>query len=121
MLRLIALAAALLATQALAAPGDVQIRCGWLENPTPGNFSLLDSQARWTIAEHGGYRAHGSDDITDLSGQNFVQTNGPYGYACACMTVAVDGEKRRVTSITKVTQKLLKDCRDDARLPRLSR
>jgi hypothetical protein len=79
--RLIAIAAVLLATPAVAASGDGQIRCGWLENPTPGNFSLLEGEARWTI----------------------------------------DRDKRQVTSIRKVTQKLLKDCRDDARLPRLSR
>jgi hypothetical protein len=121
MLRLIAIAAVMFATHDLAASGDVQTRCGWLENPTPANFYLLDGEAQWTIAERGRYRAEGSDDIPDLSGQEFVETNGPYGYACVCMTVAVDSEKRQVTSIKKVTKKLLKDCRSDAKLPRMSR
>ena len=29
-------------------------RCGWLENPTPGNWWLKDAHAFWIIATQGG-------------------------------------------------------------------
>jgi hypothetical protein len=121
MLRLITIAAVVVSAPALAAPGEIQTRCGWLEKPTPGNLSLRDSEAEWIIAVQGGYRADGVDDIPDLSGPEFVKTNGNYGYACTCMSVAVDSAKKQVISIKKVTRKLLKDCRSDPKLPRVPR
>jgi hypothetical protein len=118
-LRLIVIAGALLAVPALAAPGDPQTRCGWLDNPTPGNFDLLDSAGWWVVAAQGGYQAEGLDDVPDLSGPEFVKTNGNYGYACVCMTVTTDNEKKRVTSIKKVTQKRIRDCAGDPKLPKM--
>lgn len=39
-------------------PGSAQ-RCGWLDNPTPGNASLYDKDGEWTIAVQGGHQGEG--------------------------------------------------------------
>jgi hypothetical protein len=49
-----------------AAKPAAALRCGWLENVTPGNFSLVDRDAEWTIAEQGGYEAPGFDRLPDI-------------------------------------------------------
>jgi hypothetical protein len=97
------------------------VRCGWLDNPTPGNFFLRDRDGEWTLAEQGGYQARGIDLIPDLSGNEFVETNGPHGYACACLRVTVSAKMHRVEEIFRVTPRLLKVClgdRDLAPMPR---
>jgi hypothetical protein len=32
----------------------VKTRCGWLDNPTPGNYSFYDRVSEWTICVLGG-------------------------------------------------------------------
>jgi Protein of unknown function (DUF4087) len=94
-----------------------ETRCGWLDNVTPGNFSLQDRDGEWVLAEQGGYQAEGFDRIPDLSGKEFVETNGPHGYACACVTGTMDAKEHEVRRIRKVKQKPLRDCRKDRALP----
>jgi hypothetical protein len=43
-----------LALTALPGPVQAEERCGWLENPTPGNFWLKDPHGLWTISAQGG-------------------------------------------------------------------
>ncbi|CAN5781261.1 hypothetical protein BH11PSE3_BH11PSE3_10320 [soil metagenome] len=112
------IAVVVLATAALAGPAWSEMRCGWLQNPTPGNYFLLDSEAEWTAAAQGGLRAKGLDNSADLLAGDYVRTNGYYGYACVCMAVSVDRENKRITRIETVAQKRLDDCRRDPKLPR---
>ena len=63
-------------------------RCGWLDNPTPGNFSLRDRGGEWVLGVQGGHEAHGFDSMPDITTAGWVETNGHYGYGCACLTVA---------------------------------
>ena len=63
------LIAAMLALAAPAqTPAGAERRCGWLANPTPGNFWLTDRQGEWTAGRAGrlsgaGYgRDAGHDD-----------------------------------------------------------
>jgi hypothetical protein len=107
---------ALLAARTASA-SDFEKRCGWVDNPTPGNFTLIDREGSWIMATQGGESAEGMDKIPDLSGNEFVETNGPHGYACACLTVKVDRAAHRVKAISSVKQKLLKDCLGDRQLP----
>jgi hypothetical protein len=93
-------------------------RCGWLHNPTPGNWWLFDGQGEHIIATQGGYRAPGMDEMPDMSTKGWVEVNGSYGYGCACMTVTLDPETLRVTQISGAAPQPLKQCRDDPRLPR---
>ena len=94
-------------------------RCGWIVNPTPGNWTLVDRDGDWEIAAQGGYRAEGMDRIPDLSARDWTVTNGSsYGYGCGCMRVAADPRRQRIARILGVRQKPLGACRADARLKR---
>ena len=98
-------------------PGEM--RCGWIANPTPGNWWLTDSADEWVIGMQGGYQAQGMDQIPDLSAANWVVTNGSsYGYGCACLRVTTAAKQRRITRIHSVRQQPLKVCRADRKLPR---
>jgi hypothetical protein len=111
--------AAILALLALAAPAQSapQTRCGWLQNPTPANYWLIDRDGEWTIMVQGGYQAEGWDEMLDMSARGWVETNGHYGYGCACMSVAVDRASHRVTRILSARPVPLRQCRRDRALP----
>jgi len=89
-------------------------RCGWFENPTPGNAWLTDKDGEWEIGTQGGYQAEG--DWADFSDDQWVKTNVNYGYGCACMKVAVDTKNRRILKISSATAKPLTACRNDPAL-----
>jgi hypothetical protein len=93
-------------------------RCGWLDNPTPANWWLQDAQASWTISAQGGFQAQGMENIPDISEWQYVKTNGNYGYACACMDVRTDKQRRRILSLRNFKQLPLQQCRRDPALPR---
>jgi len=95
-----------------------ETRCGWLQNPTPANWWLVDNAGRWTISLQGGVQAAGLDKIPDLSRSQYVRTNRSYGYACACLEVATNAKTRRITRIYRVQQQPLRTCREDPALPR---
>ena len=116
-----ALLSGVLLAAAAAAPaaGALERRCGWLQNPTPANFWLVDRDGEWLLGAQGGYQAPGMDDMPDMTTRGWVETNGHYGYGCACMTVAVDRRTRRVTRLVSATPVPLRQCRADRRLPRL--
>lgn len=94
-------------------------RCGWLHNPTPANWWLVDRDGEWEIGSQGGYQAPGMDNIPDLTESRWVVTNsGSYGYGCVCMTATVDPKTKRVTRIYSVRQQSLAVCRADRKLAR---
>ena len=91
-------------------------RCGWIENPTPGNYFLTDRDASWTIMTQGGPSAEGSDLIGDLSSGDYVMTNGYYGYGCACAEVETEESERRITVLHSFRQIPLSRCENDNNL-----
>lgn len=93
-------------------------RCGWLQNPTPGNFSLRDRHGEWVLGVQGGYEAEGFDSMPDMTTAGWVETNGHYGYGCACLTVETDVKRRQVMRILSARPVPLGQCRADRRLPR---
>jgi hypothetical protein len=101
---------------AAASPKGVR-RCGWLSNPTPGNWWLTDSEDQWILGTQGADQAPGMDEMPDMSTAGWVETNGSYGYGCACMTITADGEGK-VTRIADAEPKPLKQCRADRKLPK---
>jgi hypothetical protein len=110
----------LLALLAAAAPQSrSETRCGWLQNPTPANWWLIDRDGEWLIGAQGGYQAPGMDEMPDMSRRGWVETNGPHGFGCACLTVTTDRRSRRVTRIYSARPLPLRQCRADPRLPRL--
>ncbi|AHI67070.1 DUF4087 domain-containing protein [Burkholderia thailandensis] len=110
----------LLAALAVALIGlphaHAEIRCGWLQNPTPGNWWLDDRTGSWTLSTMGGPEAEGMDLIPDMAGNQYVETNGPHGYACACLTVVTNKPERRIVKVLKAKQLPLSRCRRDKRL-----
>nr|WP_314084732.1 DUF4087 domain-containing protein [uncultured Shinella sp.] len=97
------LLAALLALATLSTGVQAaESRCGWLQNPTPGNWWLDD--------------ADGMDRIPDISEGDYVRTNGNYGYACACMTVDTDDDEGRILAIYSFRQLPISQCANDEAL-----
>jgi hypothetical protein len=109
----------LIAALAMAPPPATERRCGWLHNPTPANFWLVDRDGEWLLGAQGGYQAPGMDEMPDMSTRGWVEVNGHYGYGCACMTVATDRRTMRITRLFSAAPRPLSQCRNDRRLPRL--
>lgn len=110
------LLAALLAAAPHGAPAR---RCGWLVNPTPANWSLIDRDGEWELGAQGGWQAPGLDDMPDMTTRGWVETNGSYGHGCACLSVTTDRRTRRATRIFSARPMPLRVCRADRRLPRV--
>ncbi len=112
-------AAALLALAVLGAvPAlSAEKRCGWLWNPTPGNFSLRDREAEWIISSQGEDAAAELENLPDMTTQGWVETNGSYGYGCACIVAELDRRAKRVVRLVSAEPLRLARCRADRRLP----
>ncbi len=119
---LLLLPALLLTATAAEAQRGSETRCGWLVNPTPGTYWLVDRDTRWNdgwlMSAQGGYRARGMDNVPDMTTNGWVNTNGNYGYGCACMRVRTDRRNRQITQIYSARPVPLNQCRSDRRLPR---
>ena len=90
-------------------------RCGWFENPTPGNAWLNDRDGSWTIGIQGGPQADG--EWPGFDDAQWIVTNGSsYGYGCACMSVTVDAAGHRILTIHDARALPLSQCRDDPAL-----
>lgn len=100
-----------------ASPAKGVRRCGWLSNPTPANWWLTDSQGQWILGTQGADQAPGMDEMPDMSTAGWVETNGHYGYGCACITITADSEGK-VTRIADAQPKPLKQCQADRKLPK---
>ncbi len=94
-------------------PGAV-LRCGWWDNPTPGNVWFTDKDGEWTVAMQGMYEAEGKGP--DFKASQQVDTNGPHGHGCACMQVETDAQERRITKIISARAVSLRQCRSDRAL-----
>lgn len=97
------------------APAAGATRCGWLDNPTPGNFWLTDRDGEWILATQGSDGVPGMDEMPDMSTEGWVATNGSYGYGCACIDMTTDGGA--VTAIARSRPIPLAKCRADPTLP----
>jgi hypothetical protein len=114
------MAAALFASSAQSGSEEPQLRCGWFENPTPGNAWLADKDGEWLVGIQGGHQADG--DWPDFKPSQWVRTNRPssYGYGCACMKVSVDAKEHAITKIHSASARPLSACRNDRALKKPS-
>ncbi|MEL7728482.1 DUF4087 domain-containing protein [Citromicrobium bathyomarinum] len=110
-------ALALLAGSPAPHLGKSETRCGWLINPTPANWWLIDAEGEWTIGEQGGYQAPGFDEAPWEGLREQVSVNGNYGYECVCMAVTSDPDTMTIARVISVRSKPLKACKDDPKLP----
>jgi len=94
-------------------------RCGWIQNPTPGNIWLDDAHGTWVLSTQGSdEEALGMENIPDFSEHDYVRTNGNYGYACACMKVDTDTATKRIVAVYSFKQLSLAKCQNDETLPK---
>ncbi len=109
----------MLAASCLAAPA-AEMRCGWLENPTPGNWWLTDRDGSWTLATQGDdYRDEVMDKVPPFDEAQYVATNGNYGYGCACLSVDVDKVETRIVRVHSGKTIPLTKCEADKTLKRV--
>jgi hypothetical protein len=99
------------AAQAQQSPARTQTRCGWFDNPTPGNASLFDREGEWVIGIQGGHQAEG--DWPEFSGAQWVESNGHHGHGCACLDVVASVRTHEIVRITAARAKALGTCRKD--------
>ncbi len=92
-------------------------RCGWLHNPTPGNYWLTDREGQWIMASQGARETPGMDRVPDMTERQWVRTNGYYGYGCACVVMDATA-RRQVLRIHSAEQLPLSRCQNDRSLPR---
>ena len=95
-----------------------ELRCGWLQNPTPANQWLIDKDGTWDISLEGGYSAPGIEKLKDFPDDQFVKTNGNYGYGCSCNRVDVNKSDKKVTKIYSSKILPLSRCETDKTLPK---
>jgi len=100
---------------ALAASPPGVMRCGWFDNPTPGNATLVDRDGEWTIGLQGGHQAKGSWPSFD-SGQWVRTGTGSAGYGCACLKVKANADSQEVSVIVSSRALPLANCRTDPAL-----
>ena len=104
-----------------AAVKQFETRCGWFSNPTPANVWLYDREAEWTIGVQGGYQVEGDWDWPSFKDAQWVETNGHYGYGCACMQLRVNRRTHEVLEIKSVRARPLAACRKDPTLKKWKR
>jgi hypothetical protein len=111
-------------TANIAAPAPSrEVRCGWIENPTPGNLWLIDKDATWTITSQGqaeGPDADGIDNIPQGDPKQFVDTSrgAGHGYSCGCLTVETNAKDQRITKVVSGKNLPLAKCKADKTLPK---
>lgn len=91
-------------------------RCGWIENPSPGTWWLMDKDATWEISTRGGYSvpATSIDNLPDVIPNQYIRISGIYGYSCGCLSVDTDKQNRRIKVIhQKGKQVFLKQCLEE--------
>lgn len=94
---------------------QVQTRCGWFDNPSPGNATLADRDGEWMIGMQGGHQAIG--DWPEFKPAQWVRTGvGSYGYGCACMRVKANADTQEIEEIVSASSKPLSACRKERSL-----
>ena len=94
---------------------SVEKRCGWLENPTPANLWLIDSESEWTLSIQGkGFINEDSiEKMPTIDDNEFVRTNGNYGFSCVCLNVKTNKQRSEILEVYGGEQLLLKKCLED--------
>ncbi|WP_244483224.1 DUF4087 domain-containing protein [Mesorhizobium sp. 1M-11] len=108
------------ASSGSATAGQAENRCGWLANPTPGNWWLVDKDKTWVLASQGdaeGAGSAGMDKLPEFDPKQYVNSNGNYGYGCACLKLVTDPATKTVKSIAGGKILPLATCKKDKSLP----
>ena len=103
------------APSAGAATAQPALRCGWFDNPTPGNATLVDRNGEWTLSLQGGHQASGPRPKF-ATGQWVHTGQGSAGYGCACLQVQADTATQEVAAVVSARAQPLATCRKDPAL-----
>jgi hypothetical protein len=105
-----------------ANPDGFENRCGWIGNPTPANWDLIDKDGDWIISVMGGEGAKGMDTMPDYSGKKgyWKETNGHHGYGCGCLLVKVDRKEKKILEIKGGPALPLSKCQSDPKIKALA-
>jgi hypothetical protein len=114
------IAVSMIALASMAARAG-SVRCGWLDNPTPGNASLYDKDGEWTIAAQGGHQANGDWPPAFKPGQWIRRGPGSYGYGCVCLTVELDEKGKNILDILSGEGRPLSVCRKDRAIAKIEK
>lgn len=90
------------------------LRCGWFDNPTPGNAWLIDRDAQWIVGMQGGHQADG--DWPEFEPKEWTSSNRSYGYGCACMSVIANAKTHEIERILSAKARPLSACKRDPSL-----
>jgi hypothetical protein len=91
------------------------LRCGWFDNPSPGNVTLTDRDGEWIIAEQGGHQVPWTRPR--FAAKDWVAAGrGSYGHGCACLKLQADSDSREVSRIESARARPLSACRTDPAL-----
>ena len=96
--------------------GQFETRCGWFDNPTPGNISLYDRDGEWIIGVQGGHQVEGDWEWPEFTPERWARTNVNHGYGCVCLEVQADHQTHEILAIGKSHAKELKSCQQDQAL-----
>lgn len=101
-----------------AQASTAETRCGWIENPTPANYWMIDSEGLWVISTQGGEQATGDLAYPKDYANDYVATNGNHGYFCGCINATTDAKRNphRVLAIHSATALPLSKCLEDKAL-----
>lgn len=93
-------------------------RCGWLVNPTPANWLLMDANGSWWFSAQGRSAYIPDEDWDNLpktDERDYVKTNG---HSCACLNVSVDQKNKNIVRIYGGKTLPLNQCLADKKLPK---
>jgi hypothetical protein len=89
-------------------------RCGWFDNSSPGNISLIDRDGEWTIGIQGGYQVKDNWPWPKFKKSEWVATNsGSHGHGCVCLKVVADESSQEIVRIYSAKTQALSVCRND--------
>ncbi|ACB54476.1 hypothetical protein cce_5130 [Crocosphaera subtropica ATCC 51142] len=95
-------------------------RCGWLFNPTPSNWWLIDANDQWVLSLQGSHQATGVH-IRNFESDEWMYAypggSPSYGYGCACLDVIVDYQTKYILSVENGFYQKLDVCKTDPHLP----
>lgn len=110
--------AVLILVAGLGGAWAAKTRCGWLVNPTPGNWWLTDRDGDWVLMTQGQEaRDAVMDNLPEFDQSQYVATNGYYGYGCACLSVDLDAAGETIVRVHSGKTIPLARCRNDPSLP----
>ena len=102
----------------LSGAASAETRCGWLQNPSPANWWLVDKDGEWILSQQGRYFLSDEswDNMPKIRERDKVRTNRSYGYSCACLKVKTDKAAKRILQVYSGKSLPLKKCKADPAL-----